>query len=360
MLHPNSFLFLLVTIPGLVLAQPDMDDFFVTGDTYRSGDDCFQLTPAMDWSSGGVWYDEAIDLSASFEMELKLMFGCDDVGGADGMVFVFTPYRGASGYQGEGMGFAGLKPSLGIEVDTWENDHLLDPPEDHIAILQDGYVMHMFNLAGPAVIPNVEDCSLHNFKIIWDQPKLTLSVVLDDQKVISYQGDIVKNIFYGDPQVYWGVTAATGRYNNRHDICFENLEFGKPLSKALFGRVDQKKYLMGEVMQLRSAQFENGKSELKEESYEELHKLINLLKRYPKMDVEIDGHTDSSGPEDKNLQLSRARAQSVANYLKKHGIDGHRLNVRGHGERFPITDNATTEGRKQNRRIEIHLYQAKT
>ncbi len=361
MQHPYYFiLFALFILSGHALGQPDMDDFSITGDTYRAGDYCFQLTAPMDWSSGGVWYDKAIDLSASFEMDLKLMLGCDDVGGADGMVFVFTPYRGASGYQGEGMGFAGLRPSLGIEVDTWENEHLLDPPEDHIAILQDGYVMHMFNLAGPAIVPNVEDCQLHKFKIIWDQPKLRLSVELDEREVISYEGDIVKDIFFGNPMVYWGVTAATGRYNNRHDICFEHLEFSKPLSKALFGRVDQKKYLMGEVMQLKTATFSSGEASLLEESHEELHKLINLLNRYPQMDVEIDGHTDSAGSEEKNLALSKARATSIANYLRKHGIDGRRLTVRGHGERFPIADNATSAGREKNRRIEIHLFQAKT
>ncbi len=181
--------------------QPHLDDFFVTGHTSRSGEHCFQLTRPMDWSSGGVWYNEAIDLTGSFEMDLKLMLGCDDVGGADRMVFVFTPYRGAAGHQGEGMGFAGLRPSLGIEVDTWENEHLADPPEDHVAILQDGYVMHLFNLAGPVAIPNVEDCDLHEFRIVWDQPNYSLSVLLDGKEIITYHGDIVKDIFCGNPEV---------------------------------------------------------------------------------------------------------------------------------------------------------------
>jgi len=352
--------FFLVITPLFTLAQPQLDDFFVTGDAKLSGDRCFQLTYPMDWSSGGVWYKDSIDLSASFEMELKLMLGCDDVGGADGMVFVFAPYRGAAGYQGEGMGFAGLRPSLGIEIDTWENDHLADPPEDHIAILQDGYVMHLYNLAGPATVPNLEDCQLHDFRIVWDQPNFNLMIFVDGKETLSYQGDIVKNIFFDNPRVFWGVTSATGRYNNRHDICFERLEFAKPLSKALFGRVDQKKYLMGEVRTLKTATFASGQAELLEESYEELHKLINLLKRYPSMDVEIDGHTDSAGSEEKNLLLSKSRAKSIASYLERHGVDSKRLNVRGHGERFPVADNRTSAGRRENRRIEIHLYQAKT
>ena len=81
----------------MVWAQPEPDDFFVTGDARLSDNGCFQLTYPMDWSSGGIWYRDSIDLSASFTMELKLMLGCEDVGGADGMVFVFSPYLGAAG-----------------------------------------------------------------------------------------------------------------------------------------------------------------------------------------------------------------------------------------------------------------------
>ncbi len=348
--------FFLGLFPSLFFAQtPSIDDFVINGQTVRTGDQCYRLTPAVDWSSGGVWYRDAIDLSGSFEMELQLMFGCDDVEGADGMVFVFTPYQGASGFQGEGMGFGGLRPSLGIEIDTWENDHLADPPEDHIAILRDGYVMHNYNMAGPAIIPNVEDCALHSFNISWNQPAHRLSIALDGDEVLSYQGDIVDEIFRGNPMVFWGVTAATGQYNNRHEICFEKILFTEPLSKIYFDRVTQKKYLMGQVMTLEETQFESDADRLEDSSFPELHKLINLLQRNPKLDVQIDAHSDASLDKVKALRSSEAQAKAIADYLRNHGINQKRLTYRGHGDRFPSGD-----ANKSDQRIEIHLYQAKT
>ncbi|MBK8501837.1 MAG: hypothetical protein IPL46_06300 [Saprospiraceae bacterium] len=181
-----------------------VDDFVLSGDAVEIGDQCVRLTPPIDWASGSAWYRDAIDLNASFQMEMELMFGCDDLGGADGIVFAFTPYQGITGHGGEGMGFAGLRPSLGLEIDTWENEHLSDPPDDHIALLQHGYVNHLYNLKGPIPIPNVEDCQLHQLGIYWDHLTKILSVLLDRKEILSYQDDIVDRIFAGESKVYWG------------------------------------------------------------------------------------------------------------------------------------------------------------
>ncbi|HFE48708.1 MAG TPA: OmpA family protein [Chromatiaceae bacterium] len=67
--------------------------------------------------------------------------------------------------------------------------------------------------------------------------------------------------------------------------------------------------------------------------------------------VVVIGHTDSTGPEAYNMQLSLRRAQSVADYLESLGIDD--IEVRGEGESNPIADNSTREGRAKNRRVEI-------
>lgn len=65
----------------------------------------------------------------------------------------------------------------------------------------------------------------------------------------------------------------------------------------------------------------------------------------------IIGHTDSTGPEEYNMQLSLRRAQAAADYLESLGIDG--ITVKGMGESEPVADNGTREGRAKNRRIEI-------
>ncbi|WP_170915156.1 OmpA family protein [Enterovibrio nigricans] len=71
--------------------------------------------------------------------------------------------------------------------------------------------------------------------------------------------------------------------------------------------------------------------------------------------VLIDGHTDATGSRVANLKTSRARAELVANTLKDLGIDAAKLEVRAHGERYPIATNATPEGRNENRRVTLRL-----
>jgi len=336
-------------------AQPSPDDFFVSGQARLVEENCFQLTLNDYWSSGGVWHKEPIDLNASFEMELKIMMGCDDAGGADGMVFVFTPFRGGGGYQGEGMGFAGLQPSLGIEIDTWENEHLGDPPEDHVAILRHGYVMHYYNLEGPVPIPNVEDCKLHKLQISWDSESQSLSIRLDDKDVISYTDDIVADIFYDNPKVYWGVTAATGKYINRHEICFERLEFASLLSKSLFSRVTQAKLVRGEVITLHNVNFEEGGSGLPRESQEELYKLINLLDRNPDLNITLDVHSNQESGHEANEEKSRIKVAELAAFLVKQGIDEKRIQARGLGSKYPLE-----EGSGSQDRVQVHLYRKRT
>jgi outer membrane protein OmpA-like peptidoglycan-associated protein len=72
--------------------------------------------------------------------------------------------------------------------------------------------------------------------------------------------------------------------------------------------------------------------------------------------LEIEGHTDSSGPEGYNLTLGQKRAETVRRYLNtQHGIPLHRMSVISYGESKPVADNGTREGRAQNRRVEVKV-----
>jgi OOP family OmpA-OmpF porin len=73
------------------------------------------------------------------------------------------------------------------------------------------------------------------------------------------------------------------------------------------------------------------------------------------VDVDVIGHTDSTGPEEYNEQLSLRRATSVKNYMVEQGVDAGIIDVSGKGETMPIADNGTREGRAQNRRVEINV-----
>lgn len=84
-----------------------------------------------------------------------------------------------------------------------------------------------------------------------------------------------------------------------------------------------------------------------------LDKVADVLARYDRSIVHIIGHTDSTGSESYNQQLSERRANSVVDYLSSHGVDPQRLRAEGRGETEPRDTNATEAGRQLNRRVEI-------
>jgi len=92
---------------------------------------------------------------------------------------------------------------------------------------------------------------------------------------------------------------------------------------------------------------------LKSETKENLKKLSNSLKKYEKTEVNILGHTDSTGSNSFNQNLSEKRSASVKNYLSSLGISNNRLKTQGLGETDPVMDNDSKKGRQMNRRVEI-------
>lgn len=101
--------------------------------------------------------------------------------------------------------------------------------------------------------------------------------------------------------------------------------------------------------------FDVDKAELKPISKENITKLANVLKKYEDTNILIEGHTDATGSDEYNLELSRKRAQTVANYLASLGISPTRFTIMGYGESQPLMTNDTPEGRAANRRVEIGI-----
>lgn len=81
---------------------------------------------------------------------------------------------------------------------------------------------------------------------------------------------------------------------------------------------------------------------------------VATLKKHPNLVIEVHGHTDSRGTEKHNLILSQHRAESVMTYLREHGVT-NTMTAKGYGKERPIADNATADGRLQNRRVALHI-----
>jgi outer membrane protein OmpA-like peptidoglycan-associated protein len=105
---------------------------------------------------------------------------------------------------------------------------------------------------------------------------------------------------------------------------------------------------------LKGVAFETGKAVLTADSYAALDDIARQLSTAKDVVLEVSGHTDDRGAAELNMKLSKARAQSVANYLMKAGVAPSRLQVVGYGSTKPIASNKTAEGRSQNRRVEFN------
>jgi len=86
-----------------------------------------------------------------------------------------------------------------------------------------------------------------------------------------------------------------------------------------------------------------------------MNKIIDVMKKYAKMRLEIHGHTDNVGEDEYNMKLSERRASAVVSYLIQNGISSSRLEYKGFGSSKPIASNETEEGQQENRRVEVYI-----
>lgn len=103
----------------------------------------------------------------------------------------------------------------------------------------------------------------------------------------------------------------------------------------------------------KGIQFQVNSAALTKNSYGTLDDIVKLMKDIPEANLEIQGHTDESGSEEKNKELSQQRAQSVMDYFVKKGIAADRLRAKGYGSSMPKADNKSKSGREENRRVEL-------
>jgi OmpA-OmpF porin, OOP family len=119
--------------------------------------------------------------------------------------------------------------------------------------------------------------------------------------------------------------------------------------------VDENGCAVDQVFILRGVNFEFDSDRLTPEAKVILQQVAQTLKAYPDVDVEVAGHTDSTGTDAYNLGLSEKRSISVKNFLTGEGVEARRMTPTGYGESQPIDTNDTEEGQAKNRRVELRV-----
>jgi OOP family OmpA-OmpF porin len=108
-----------------------------------------------------------------------------------------------------------------------------------------------------------------------------------------------------------------------------------------------------ETIVIEGVNFDFDKDTLKSSAAPILDRAAVMIKAHPDVRFSVSGHTDSIGSDQYNEDLARRRATTVRDYLVEHGVESGRLDVQSYGETKPVADNATTDGRAKNRRVEI-------
>ncbi len=130
-------------------------------------------------------------------------------------------------------------------------------------------------------------------------------------------------------------------------IAIKNIRIAKG-GKKLYDRVmEDGKFVTRGIL------FDVNKSTIKPESYGVINEVANMMKEHQNFNFSIEGHTDSDGAVDYNLELSSKRAVAVKTALSDLGISSDRLQTEGKGETTPVADNDTAEGKANNRRVEF-------
>jgi OOP family OmpA-OmpF porin len=106
---------------------------------------------------------------------------------------------------------------------------------------------------------------------------------------------------------------------------------------------------------LEGVNFEHNSAALTVASHPALDAIADGLKKHPRLKIEIQGHTDSTGTPEYNLRLSQKRADSVRSYLLDGGVNPEQLEAKGYGQTQPAASNRTAEGRAKNRRVVMYV-----
>ena len=144
---------------------------------------------------------------------------------------------------------------------------------------------------------------------------------------------------------------------NVHSSSYKDDQLGFFISniKVASGKADTRKKLLEEgSFSTTGILFDNNSASIRPQSYGVIKEVANALKAEQSIRIKVSGHTSNDGDDELNLQLSRKRALAVKEILvTEFEIDADRIETDGQGEKQPVADNKTTEGKTQNRRVEF-------
>lgn len=132
----------------------------------------------------------------------------------------------------------------------------------------------------------------------------------------------------------------------------QDVELGLPQAASVGAETA---HTVGKVMNLDNLIFEQGKAKIEPASFAELDQVAGMLTTYPKMVIQLEGHTDVKGDPKKNLELSQQRVDAVKTYLITKGINKSKVKTKAFGGTQPLSREDTEEAHRMNRRVQVRI-----
>lgn len=229
--------------------------------------------------------------------------------------------------------------------------------DDIYHFLEKDVVLKVANYFIDGEVRDEDNNQLENVKIeLRDNDKNVLATTTTDASgqfklPVEIKSNYVVFLDYGEDYFKKEVEFTThGKSVAQEDLVEDSTNVDLPF------RTRMAKIEKGRTFQLENVYYDYSATEIQEESFDELDKLVTMLEDNPKVKIEIVAHTDKRGNDDFNMKLSQGRAESVVNFLTEAGISQDRLVPIGKGETQPIIPNAVTEEEHQkNRRTEFKV-----
>jgi outer membrane protein OmpA-like peptidoglycan-associated protein len=135
-------------------------------------------------------------------------------------------------------------------------------------------------------------------------------------------------------------------------IVNKDVELGLPTAAA--GHAEST-HTVGKVMNLDNLIFQQGRAKIEPASFEELDQVVKMLQTYPRMIIQLEGHTDVKGDPKQNMKLSQERVDAVKEYLVSKGVGKNKVKTKAFGGTQPLSRADTEEAHKMNRRVQVRI-----
>lgn len=207
------------------------ETFDLYGDAVKESSDIYRLTEEKFTQTGVITNLFPIDLTKNHEFNFELNFGTKDRTGADGITFFLIDVCESTFSGGGGLAIGTFTKSVFVEFDTWQNGHLSDPADDHMAIMSKGSTNHG---SGDAITPpielgNIETRDFYKVKVNWvynsahsQTFKVEFQYSDGSSKKREATQNFINDIFNNQSFVFWGFSGSTGGSNNIQKVRIDN------------------------------------------------------------------------------------------------------------------------------------------